>query len=126
MTPRFVLTGSLAVYFYRRDKGSPPAAGVGWRVGAAAGVVAFAINSLLLIIRVVVLHGQQQYVESITKVAQMVGYNPADPDIQAGIHNLVTPGGMALTFFFGMIFTVVLAAVGGAMAALVFRPSTRR
>ena len=120
-----VLTGSLAVYFYRRDKGSFPAVRVGWRVGAAAGVVAFAINALLLVIRIVLLHGQQQYIESVTKLAQMVGYNAADPDIQAGIHNLVTPAGMAFTFFFGMIFTVALAALGGALAAMIFRSSSR-
>jgi hypothetical protein len=121
-----VLTGSLAAYFYRRDKGAAPTAGIGWRVGAAAGVVAFAINSLLLVIRIVVFHGQQQYIESVTKVAQMVGYNLTDPDIQASIHNLVTPAGMTVTFILGLIFTVLLAALGGAMAALVFKPGVRR
>jgi hypothetical protein len=88
-------------------------------------VVSFAINALLIVIRVFALHAQQEYIDAITKIAQMVGYNPADPDIQAGIHNLLTPSGMAVTFFFGMIFTVVLAALGGAMAALFFRPGPR-
>jgi len=120
-----VLTGSLAVYFYRREKGLAPAVGVGSRVGAAAGVVAFAINSLLIVIRIVALHGQQQYIDDITKVAQMVGYSVTDPDIQASIHNLLTPAGLALTLFFGMIFTVALSALGGAVAALIFRPSSR-
>ena len=120
-----VLTGSLAAYFYRREKGFVPSPRIGWRVGAAAGVVSFAINALLIVIRVFALHAQQEYIDAITKIAQMVGYNPADPDIQAGIHNLLTPSGMTLTFFFGMIFTVVLAALGGAMAALFFRPGPR-
>lgn len=120
-----VLTGSLAVYFYRREKGFAPAARIGWRVGAAAGVVSFAINSLLIVIRIFALHARQEYIDAITKIAQMVGYNPADPEIQAGIRNLLTPSGMALTFVLGMIFTVVLAALGGALAALLFRPSSR-
>ncbi len=120
-----VLTGSLAVYFYRREKGFIPATRIGWRVGAAAGVVSFAINALLIVIRVFALHAQQEYIDAVTKIAQMVGYNPADPEIQAGIHNLLTPAGMTLTLLFGMIFTVVLAALGGAIAALVFRPGPR-
>jgi hypothetical protein len=37
----------------------------------------------------------------------------------------VTPAGLALTFFFGMLFTVALAALGGAVGAMVFRPKTR-
>ena len=120
-----VLTGSLAAYFYRREKGSVPAAGIGARLGGAAGVISFAANSLLIVIRIFALHEQQQYVETLLKVAQAIGYNSADPEIQAAIHNLFTPSGMALTFFFAMIFTVVLAAAGGALAVLVFRHPPR-
>lgn len=120
-----VLTGSLAVYFYRREKGLAPPTRIGSRVGAAAGVVAFGINSALIAIRIVALHAQQEYIDAITKVAKAIGYNPADPEIQNSIHNLFTPSGLALTFFFGMIFTVVLAAIGGALAALFLRPSSR-
>lgn len=120
-----VLTGSLAVYFYRREQGLAPAARIGSRVGAAAGVVSFGINALLILIRIVALHAQQQYFDEITKIAQMVGYNPADPEMQAAIHNLLTPSGLALTFFFGMMFTVALAALGGALVAWFFRPSSR-
>jgi hypothetical protein len=121
-----VLTGSLAVFFCRRASGVAPSTRIGWRVGAAAGVVSFAVNSFIVVIRVFVSHAQQQYIEAITKMAQTFGYNTADPDIQASIRNLLTPSGMALTLFFGMLFTVVLAALGGAIAALLFRPSSRR
>ena len=120
-----VLTGSLGVFFYRRAKGIAPAARIGARVGAAAGVVSFAINSLWIVVRIFSLHAQQEYIDAVTKVAQAVGYNTADPVIQASIRNLVSPAGLALTFFFGMIFTVMLSALGGALAALVFRPSSR-
>jgi len=116
-----VLTGCLAVYLYRRERGIAPAAAAASRLGGAAGVVSFAINSALIAIRVFVLHAQQEYIESVLKIAQAVGYNPADPEIQAAVHNLFTPSGMALTFFFGMIFTVALAALGGAVAAVVMR-----
>jgi hypothetical protein len=49
-----------------------------------------------------------------------------DPDIQASIHNLFTPSGLAITFFFGMVFTVVLASVGGALASLLTRTRNTR
>ena len=120
-----VLTGSLAAYFYKREKGLGPAPGIGSRLGGAAGVVSFAINSLLIIVRFVAFHAQQEYIDAMLKIAQAVGYNPADPEIQAAVRNLFTPEGLILTFFFGMIFTMALAALGGALAALVLRHPPR-
>jgi hypothetical protein len=120
-----VLTGALAVFFYRRESRFVLPAALAARLGGAAGVVACAINALLITIRIFVFHAQQEYVDAILKVAQRFGANAADPDIQAGIHNLFTPSGLAFTFFFGMIVTVVLASVGGALASLFLRPRNR-
>jgi len=120
-----VLTGSLAVYFYRREKGLAPAPGIGSRLGGAAGVVSFGINTLLITVRLLAFHAQREYIDTMLKIAQAVGYNPADPDIQAAVRNLFTPSGLMLTFFFGMIFTVALAALGGALAALALRHRPR-
>jgi len=121
-----VLTGALGVFLYRRENGFALPTALGSRLGGAAGVVAFAINALLITIRIFVFHAQQEYTEAILKVAQRFGANAADPDIQASIHNLFTPSGLALTFFFGMIVTVVLASVGGALASLFLRPRNTR
>jgi hypothetical protein len=121
-----VLTGALAVFFYRRENGFVLPAALGSRLGGAAGVVAFAINALLITIRIFVFHGQQEYTDYILKIAQRFGANAADPDLQASIHNLLTPSGLAITFFFVMIFTVVLASVGGALASLFLRPRNTR
>jgi len=121
-----VLTGALAVFFYRRESDFVLPAALGSRLGGAAGVVAFAINALLITIRVFVFHAQQEYTDLFLKVAQRFGANAADPDIQASIRNLFTPSGLALTFFFGMIVTVVLASVGGALASLFLRPRNTR
>jgi hypothetical protein len=121
-----VLTGALAVFFYRRENGFALPAALGSRLGGAAGVVVFAINALLITIRIFVFHAQQEYTDYILKIAQRFGANAADPDIQAGIHNLFTPTGLAITLFFGMIFTVVLASVGGALASLFSRPRNTR
>jgi len=121
-----MLTGALGVFFYRRENGFALPAALGARVGGAAGVVAFAINALLITIRIFVFHAQQEYVDAILKVAQRFGANAADPDIQASIHNLFTPSGLALTLFLGMIVTVALASVGGALASLFLRPRNTR
>jgi hypothetical protein len=117
-----VLTGALAIYFYRRENGFvlPPA--LGSRLGGAAGVVAFAINSLMISVRIFVFHAQQEYIDAILNIAQKFGANAADPDLQASIRNLFTPSGLAITFFFGMIVTVALASAGGALASLMLRP----
>jgi hypothetical protein len=60
------------------------------------------------------------------KIAQRFGANTADPDLQASIHNLFTPSGLAITFLFGMILAVVLASAGGALASLFLRPRNSR
>ena len=121
-----VLTGALAVFFYRRENGFALPTALGSRLGGAAGVVAFAINALLITIRIFVFHAQQEYTDTILKIAQRFGANAADPDFQASIHNLFTPSGLALTFFCGMIVTVVLASIGGALASLLLRPRNTR
>lgn len=119
-----VLTGALAVYFYRRESGFTLIAALASRLGGAAGVVAFAINALLLTIRIFVFHAQQEYIDFLTKFAKSAGINAADPEFQAGIHSMLSPSGLALTFFFGMIIAVVFASVGGALAALFLRPGS--
>lgn len=121
-----VLTGSLAVFFYRRENGFvlPPA--LGSRLGGAAGVVSFAINALLMTLRIFVFHAQQEYTDFFLKIAQRFGTNTADPDIKAAIHSLFTPAGLAITLFFWMIIAIVLASIGGALASLMLRPTNKR
>src|SRR5208283_4016826 len=77
----------------------------------------FGINTLLITVRLLVFHAQREYIDTMLKIAQAVGYNPADPEIQAAVRNLFTPEGLVLTIFFGMIFTVALAALGAGLAA---------
>jgi hypothetical protein len=118
-------SGALAVYFYRRERGLVPGARIGSRLGGAAGVVSFAIDYLLTIVPVFVMHAQQAYTDKLLKFWQALGFNPSDPDIQKSIQVLFTPTGMALTFVCGIIFAVALAAASGAVAALLSRPASR-
>ncbi len=120
-----MLAGSVAVYLFRREKGVVPGARTGGRVGGAAGIVLFAIDYVRLIVEIFVLHGQQEYVEGAQKVWQALGFNPNDPAIQASIHNAFTVTGLTVAFVFGLIFTVVMAGLVGAVAAWFMRSQAR-
>ncbi len=114
-----VITGYLAVYFYRRENGLVPVASLSSRVGGAAGVVAFAINAILMTVRVFIFHAQQEYVDLLTQFAHKVGADASD--IQASIRNLFTPAGLIVSLFFWMLIAVALASIGGALASFFLR-----
>jgi len=111
-----LLTGALAVFFYRRKTGVILPAAVGARLGGAAGVVVFAVSALV-VLAVIVLHAQRQCIEMTITMLQRLGANTADARVQADIRNVFTPSGQALSFF----VTVVFASVGGALASLFLR-----
>jgi hypothetical protein len=115
-----VLTGSLAVYFYRRKTGSYPPVAAGARLGAAAGVVLFALNAIL-IIPIIMLHAQKESIDSLAQLAQRLGIDTASPQFQATVNDLFTPSGLAKSF----VVALVLTSVGGALCALVMRQRPR-
>lgn len=117
-----VLTGSLCVYFYRRERGFAPPAGAASRLGGAAGILAFAINALLIAIRVFALHARDEYIDLIVRVAQTLGYSADEAKMQAAA--LLTPAGMTVALVFGLIFTLLLSGLGGAVASWFFRSSS--
>jgi len=119
-----VLTGVIAVWFYRRSGGPARGAKLGARVGALAAGLAFTISGMLTVVQVFVLHAQQQSEEAMIKLLEALGANPADPDVQASLHRLFTPEGMVISIVIGLAVAVVLGAFGGAVAAE-SRPRTR-
>ncbi len=116
-----LLTGALAVFFYRRKKRSDVPAALGARLGGGAGFVVFAVNALFTI-PIIMFHAQQQCVDSVVQVAQKYGIDTAAPQFQASIRSIFTPSGLA-TFF---IFAVALASFGGVLAATLFRSGSSR
>jgi len=116
-----ILTGGLAVFFYRRENGLVLPTALGARLGGAAGIVVFAFNALF-IIPIIMFHAQQECIDSILRVAEKYGFNTATPEFQATVHNLFTPSGLAINFFGILIF----AAIGGALASLWLRPRNTR
>ena len=120
-----VLTGALAVVLYRRAGGSFLSARAASRLGAAAGTVSFAISSFFMVVRIFGFHAQQEYQDMMLKVAQALGLNPSDAEVQEMIHRLSSPSGMAATLFFSFIIGVALAAIGGALASGLLHPRPR-
>ncbi|MGB8011027.1 MAG: hypothetical protein WCF68_05400 [Terriglobales bacterium] len=121
-----VLAGTLAVFFYRRESRFVLPVAMGMRLGGAAGVVAFAIYSAFLTSLIFITHSQQKYLDSVLAMAKKFGGDPADPDLQASIHTLLTPTGLAFVFFFGLIIAVAIASAGGALASLLQRTRNPR
>jgi len=115
-----VLTGALAVFFYRREKGFVPGAAVGARLGGAAGMVVFGVNAFF-IIPIIVFHLQQQCIDGFVEMAQKFGIDTATPQFQASMQNLFTPSGLASFFVFALVFS----SIGGALAAWLFGPGSR-
>ena len=116
-----ILTGALAVFFYRRQSASFMSAALGARLGAAAGVVVFAIKALATVV-IILFHAQQQCIDSIVEIARKYGVDTNSPQFQASIHNLFTP--LELAEF--LVLSVALAAIGGALASVFTRPSYPR
>jgi hypothetical protein len=112
-----VLTGVIAVWFYRRAGGIPRNASPGARLGAGAAALAFAISALFTAVQVFVFHAQKESEEAMIKILGNIGANLADPELQASIHRLFTPSGMVFSIVLGLIVSVALGALGGAVAA---------
>jgi hypothetical protein len=120
-----VLTGALAVYFYRRAGGLSLTASSGSRLGGAAGAVSFAISSVLITIRIFFFHALQEYQDVMLKVVNALGLNSSDLEVQDMIHRLSTPSGLAITLLFSLVIGVALAAIGGALASALLHPRPR-
>jgi hypothetical protein len=116
-----VLTGALAVFFYRRKSGFAPPAILGARLGGAAGIIVFGIGALLAV-AVIALHAQQQCIDMTMATLQKLGMNTADPKIQASFREAFTLSGQVIYFLVAVVFT----SVGGALASLLLGPRDPR
>ena len=108
-----LLTGALAVLFYRRKSGHTLPAAFGARLGGAAGLVLFSISALCAL-AIVASHSQQQCIDLMMTTFQRFGANTADPEIEASFRNVFTVSGQAIAFFVALGLT----SAGGALASL--------
>ena len=120
-----VLAGSFAVFSYRRERVLFSGARLGFKLGAGAGALSFAIDYVLGIVRIFSTHSQQEFVDKAVKSWQALGVDISDPGIQAGIHMMFTPAGIVIALIFGMILAAFLAGLFGAVTAAMIGPRAR-
>jgi hypothetical protein len=113
-----VLTGALAVFFYRRKHRFDLPAAAGARLGAAAGIVVFGFNALFVTL-IIVSHAEQECIDRFVEFARKYGVDTSAPQFQENIHQLFTASGLVAFF----ISAVVLASIGGILGSLFMRSS---
>jgi len=123
-----VLTGILAALLYHRAFGQRLPAAKAGRLGAMAGAIAFAVSSLLTVLAIVVFHAQDQFRDFLMKaIDQRAASSP--PEAQAVLQWMHTPNGfatvLALSTVFALALSVLLAAIGCMVGAVLFRERNR-
>jgi len=115
-----VLTGWLSVYFYRKKTGFYPATPTGARLGAAAGVVLFALNAIFIVL-IILLHAQKESIDSLSQFAERFGINTSSAQFQTTVNDLFSASGLAKSFLLALILT----SIGGALCAWMMRQRPR-
>ena len=113
--------GVLAVAFYhRRSAGTVIKAAIGARLGALTGLLCFAMSAILETLIVVVFHKGAELQKGMLQVIQQQASRTGDPQVLAIFAYLKTPPGLRMMMFsavvFGFFASIILAALGGAVA----------
>lgn len=114
--------GALAVLFYsRRQPGAELSPGAGARVGAVAGLFAFALFAVLMGVQLALSSGNGKLRDSMMQVMQQSAANNPSPEAQQMIQKLMTPEGIAvmlvIVFIVFLVMFVGLSSIGGALGA---------
>lgn len=124
-------TGFFAVLFYRQSRpGVSIKAATGARLGALSGLLCFAMSSTIAAVGALIgkegTEIRQWLVASIDQAASRT----QDPQMLAVFERFKTPEGieflMVFCLIFGLLLTVFMASVSGAVAAVVFKDSKKR
>ena len=128
------LSGALAVYLYTRGRpASPLSAGAGARMGATAGLMAFAVLVVLMAagfaIEHYVLHHSDELVAQMRGQVQQAINSTSDPQVRQLASALLSPNGLALILVLSVIFLfamfLLLCGIGGAIGAALFGRSSK-
>lgn len=120
-----VSVGFLAVVFYRqRRPGIPVKAMAGAGLGALAGLLWFAMSSILGALAVIFLHQGPDLRNMLTAKIQQLSSQTSDPQVLAMFDRFKTPAGleflMLTSLFFAFLAAIVLGALGGALGGAIF------
>ena len=116
--------GFLAVVFYRqraRGIAVKPARGSG--IGALAGLLWFAMSSMVETLIVIFLHKGAELRNAILEKLQQLSSQTSDPQVLAMFARLKTPGGLEFLMLSSLVFaflaSIVLAGLGGAVGGAI-------
>jgi hypothetical protein len=120
------LAGFLCVLLYRRSNGGEdPTLGVGFRLGAGAGLAGFVIFMLLAAIETLGFHQQNELRAAMIQAVQQAQARYSDPQARETLTYFMTPEGLAFLMVFGSAFMgvvfVILSGVGGVVSAALLR-----
>lgn len=124
-----VLTGILAALLYHRARAGTLQGGKAARLGAVAGVIAFAATVLLIALAVVLLNSQQQFHDFMMKALEQSVVNQPDAEVQPFLEWIHTSQGFEIVLALGMVLALflsaALSAVGGVIGSVLFRDRNR-
>lgn len=117
-------TGFLALVFYRqraRGISVKPARGAG--IGALAGLLWFAMSSVVETLFVIFLHKGAELRNALLEKLQQLSSQTSDPQVLSMFERFKTPGGLEFLMLTSLVFaflaSIVLAGLGGAVGAAI-------
>jgi len=116
--------GFLAVVFYRQRRRGvvlKPRTGAG--LGALAGLLWFAISSILEALVVILFHKGPELSSELVKRIQQAASQTSDPQVLAVFDRLKSPGGLEVLMLTGLVFaflaSIVLGGLGGLLGGAI-------
>ena len=115
--------------YHRRNPQTELTRGVGARIGAVAGVIAFGIFAVMMSLQLLLTRGSGSMRTMLLEAIEKSGAANPDPRSQELIQKLTTPEGLAIMVTFAMVllFFALLgfSAIGGALGSSFFRNKNR-
>jgi hypothetical protein len=122
--------GFLAVLFYRQGRpGVVVKAGMGARLGALSGLLCFAMSSIIAAVGALVGNQGTQIRQWLITSIDQAAARTQDPQMLAVFERFKTPEGieflMVFLVVFGLVMTVAMSSISGALAAAIFGNSKK-
>jgi hypothetical protein len=115
--------------YHRRNPQTELTRGVGARIGAVAGVIAFGIFAVMMSLQLLLTRGSGSMRTMLLEAIEKSGAANPDPRSQELLQKLTTPEGLAIMVTFAMLllFFALLgfSAIGGALGSSFFRNKSR-
>jgi len=117
--------GLLAVVIYQAGKnGERVTAGIGARLGAAAGLIGFVIFATLSGLELIASRGSEELRNALREQLQQSAMRSGDPHAMELVQRFMTPEGTVVLVVVGMVLMLaaflLLSSIGGMIGAMLF------